>query len=122
MILIGIITGISTGLIGVGSGAILIPSLTLFAGVPLKQAICVGLFLQAIPQTIPGFLLYYKKGYFNIHNSVILLISSFIGICIGAYINYSNMISEKYLYCLLSVFLVLCGIYMYYSKVFMCDK
>ena len=99
-----------------------IPSLTLFAGIPLKEAICVGLFLQSIPQTIPGFLLYYKKGYFKMHNSVILLISSFIGISIGSYINYSNMISEKHLYCLLSVFLVLSGMYMYYAKVLMCDK
>ena len=122
IILIGIITGISIGLLGVGSGAILIPSLTLFAGIPLKEAICVGLFLQSIPQTIPGFLLYYKKGYFKMHNSVILLISSFIGISIGSYINYSDMISEKHLYCVLSIFLVLSGLYMYYSKVLMSDK
>jgi uncharacterized protein len=122
IMLIGIITGISIGLLGVGSGVILIPSLTLFTGIPLKEAICIGLFLQAIPQTIPGFLLYYKKGYFKMYNSVILLISSFIGISIGSYINYSDMISEKHLYCLLSVFLVLSGLYTYYVKVFTCDK
>ena len=74
IILIGLITGISIGLLGVGSGAILIPPLTLFAGIPLKEAICVGLFLQSIPQTIPGFLLYYKK----VSNITILIILRFV--------------------------------------------
>ena len=48
-ILIGIISGFFVGLIGIGSGVIAIPGLTM-AGLNIKQAITTGLFLQAVPQ------------------------------------------------------------------------
>lgn len=113
-LIIGIITGIFIGLIGIGSGVILIPALT-FAGMSLKEAIATGLFLQAIPQTIPGFYLYYKKGYFKFYESILLLIGSLIGIKFGSYINYKSYISDKNLYRILSFLLIISAIYIYYK-------
>ena len=59
-ILTGIISGFFIGLIGIGSGVIAIPALTM-SGLNIKQAITTGLFLQAVPQTLPGFWLYKEK-------------------------------------------------------------
>ena len=62
--MIGIITGISIGLVGIGAGVLFIPFLVSY-GVPIKTTIAVGLALQLIPQSLPGFYLYYKEGFVN---------------------------------------------------------
>ena len=52
---IGLFTGISIGIVGIGAGVLLIPLLTYF-GVSIKTAVATGLALQLVPQSLPGLL------------------------------------------------------------------
>jgi len=115
-ILVGIITGFFIGLLGIGSGIILIPGLTV-AGMTLKQSITTGLMVQAVPQTIPAFLLYHKKGHFEWEQSMYVLLGSFVGLMIGATIQYYSLINDRNLYTILCILLVTSGCYLYYRHV-----
>jgi len=45
IILVGLLVGIMTGLVGAGGGFIIVPALVLLLGIPLKQAIATSLFI-----------------------------------------------------------------------------
>ena len=115
-VIVGIISGFFIGLLGIGSGVITIPGLTL-AGMTLQQAVTTGLMLQAVPQTIPGFLLYEKKGHFQWEESMYVLVGSLLGVFMGALLQNYYILNEKYLYILLSIILVISGVYTYYRHV-----
>lgn len=115
-VIVGIISGFFIGLLGIGSGVITIPGLTL-AGMTLQQAVTTGLMLQAVPQTIPGFLLYEKKGHFQWEESMYVLVGSLLGVFMGAVLQNYYILNEKYLYILLSIILVISGVYTYYRHV-----
>lgn len=78
--------GIITGLVGAGGGFLIIPSLVLFAKIPMKKAIGTSLFIIAINSTI-GFLgdvqnLTIDWKFLSIFSSI-----SIVGIFLGIYIN-----------------------------------
>jgi len=45
VVLVGLLVGIMTGLVGAGGGFIIVPALVLLLGIPLKQAIATSLFI-----------------------------------------------------------------------------
>ena len=55
MIILGIFTGLVTGLVGAGGGFIIIPILVLLAGLPMKEAVATSLFIVAA-NSLVGFL------------------------------------------------------------------
>lgn len=86
--------GIIIGLIGAGGGFLIIPSLVLFAQLPMKKAIGTSLFIIAINSSI-GFV-----GDLQNHTIDWLFLLSFtalsiLGVFIGMYLN--KFINEKYL-------------------------
>jgi hypothetical protein len=109
-IFIGLITGISIGIVGIGAGILLMP-LLISSGVSIHTAVATGLALQLIPQSFPGLWLYYKKGHVNILLSFYVIIGSAIGIYIGSYIVNHNYINELLMYRLLFIILILSSIY-----------
>lgn len=115
-ILTGIISGFFVGLIGIGSGVIAIPGLTM-AGLNIKQAITTGLFLQAVPQTLPGFWLYKEKGHFEFEPTMMVLLGSLVGITIGSLVHYYNYLTDKSSYVILSLLLFMTGFHVFYRNV-----
>lgn len=113
---VGIISGLFTGSVGVGSGVILVPLLTQL-GMSLSQSIATGLLLQLVPQSIFGVIEYYNAGDIVWKNSLIVLIGSSIGIYFGAMINTKKWISNKYLYLILSITLFTSSIYIFITHV-----
>ena len=59
-ILVGIISGISMGIVGVGAGMITMP-LLLCSGIDIKSAVGISLIMQLLPQSLPGVMTYYKN-------------------------------------------------------------
>ena len=110
---ISIISGISAGVVGIGTGLLFIPALVAY-GVNIKTAICVGLVLQLFPQSLPGLYLYYIQGHVNIPLSIWCLIGSTIGIYIGSYIVTNNFITELYIFRLLCIITFITSIYIGY--------
>ena len=62
--IIGIITGTSVGLTGMGSGILTVP-LLIYAGMTPHETVATVLALHVFPQALPGLYLYYKRGDFK---------------------------------------------------------
>jgi len=118
-ILIGIITGITIGLVGIGAGVIMIP-LLIHNGMTIRQAVASGLVLQLVPQSIFGVIEYYKKGDVKIYETIMIIIGSTLGIYIGSILSTRNYISEQNIYLLLSIILIITGTYMFF-KYYICE-
>jgi uncharacterized membrane protein YfcA len=81
LIIIGIAAGILGGLIGVGGGIIIVPSLVYFLSFSQKSAQGTSLGLLLLPVGIFGVLQYYKQGYVDF--KVVSIIA--IGFLAGSY-------------------------------------
>ena len=113
-ILIGIITGITIGLVGIGAGVIMVPML-IYNGMNIKEAVATGLVLQLVPQSIFGVIEYYKSGNVKIYETIMVIIGSTLGIYLGSILSTKNYISDKNIYLILSIILVLTGIYIFFK-------
>ncbi len=112
-ILIGLITGISIGIVGIGAGILLMP-LLIYSGLTIHKAVAIGLALQLVPQSLPGLWLYHNKGHFDWKLSLYVIFGSLIGITLGAYLVNNNYINEKLMYRLLFFILFICTTYIGY--------
>lgn len=109
-ILIGLITGIFIGIVGIGAGVLLIP-LLISSGVSIHTAVAVGLAVQLVPQSLPGLWLYNNKGHFDSKLSLYVILGSFIGVTIGAYLVNYEYIDEILMYRLLFTIMFVCTAY-----------
>jgi len=112
-IIIGIVSGTSMGIIGVGSGLLTIPALV-FTGLSLQQSVGISLIIQLLPQSLPGAYMYYHKGHINkkiLIITLIVLIGSFVGTTLGAYLVTTDYISHQLTYRILTVLLFLSSLY-----------
>ena len=110
----GIIIGFVTGLVGAGGGFLIIPSLVLFAGLPMKKAVATSLFIIAINSLI-GFTGDISN--MNIDWPFLLIFTgiSIAGIFIGIWLN--NFIDGKKLKKVFGWFVLLMGIYIIYKEI-----
>ena len=81
LICIGLVSGVLSGLIGVGGGIIIVPSLVYFLAFSQKEAQGTSLGILLLPVGILAVLKYYKEGY--IDTRIVLLVS--VGFVIGGY-------------------------------------
>jgi len=115
IILGSLITGILSGLVGIGAG--LLTTIMLIAlGYEYPYVVTTTLFLHVLPQTIPGFIQYYKQGYFLLKESLIIWFGITIGITIGAYFGSLRYIPKIYLNYILSFILLMSSIYILYNN------
>ena len=115
-LIIGLITGITIGLMGIGAGVLMIP-LLIYTGLNIKQAVAIGLFLQVIPQTIPALIMHYNNNTLPIYEAILTTIGSLFGITLGSYILINELIPIKIIYTLLSISLIYVSIYIFYNNV-----
>lgn len=115
--LIGTIAGFFMGIIGIGAGLITVPLLN-YTGMSLNQAVGTSLLMQLLPQSLPGVLLYQKKGYIDFYNSFLVIFGSLLGIGIGAYLITYDYIEKKYLYKILSIVLIIFAFLYSYEHLF----
>jgi uncharacterized membrane protein YfcA len=84
MAVIFLFVGFFSGLLGIGGGIILMPTLLAF-GIDMKVAVGISI-IQMISASSFGTFLNYKNSTLNIKNSLIMGFGGFIGAIIGAYI------------------------------------
>ena len=77
LLLVGLIAGILSGLVGVGGGIIMVPALVIFLGFTQKQAQGTSLGIMLLPVGILAVIQYYKQGYINF-NSVFIISAAFV--------------------------------------------
>jgi len=84
---VGIVTGIMSGIFGVGGGIVLIPILAYFFGFAQHRAQGVSLVALLLPTGILGVIEYYRKGFISpmdVRVGLIIAVGLFIGIYFGA--------------------------------------
>ncbi len=96
-VLLGLIAGILSGLIGIGGGVIIVPVLIYLFGFSQHQAQGTTLALLVPPIGILAAWTYYKNGYVDIRVAAIIAVGFLFGSLIGAKIatGLSNAVLEK---------------------------
>ena len=82
IILVGLVAGLLSGLVGIGGGIIIVPALVFFLGFSQHQAQGTSLGILLLPAGILAVMNYYKQGYIDLKVVFIL----FIGFVIGGYL------------------------------------
>jgi uncharacterized membrane protein YfcA len=84
LILIGILAGVLSGLVGVGGGIIMVPLLVLFFGFNQYQAQGTSLAVLAVPVTAVAVFNYYKEGQINIKYAAVIAVFFVVGSVFGS--------------------------------------
>lgn len=84
IIIVGVAAGLLSGLVGVGGGIIIVPSLVYFIGFSQKTAQGTSLGLILLPVGILGVLQYYKQGHLDVKVVAILALGFLAGSYFGS--------------------------------------
>ncbi len=84
LLIIGLITGVMGGMLGVGGGIIVIPALMFFMGLGQKEANATSLAFMLAPTGLLAVINYYKAGMVNFKYAAILAIAFFVGAYFGS--------------------------------------
>ena len=97
-ILLGIIAGFISGLIGIGGGVIIVPALILFFGLSQHEAQGTTLALLVPPISILGAWTYYQRGYVDIGIAIYVCFGFLLGSLLGAKVatDLSTIILERF--------------------------
>lgn len=82
LLIVGLLAGMLSGLVGLGGGVIIVPALVFILGFSQHQATGTSLGILLLPAGIFAVMNYYKKGYIDV--KVVLLI--FAGFLVGGYL------------------------------------
>ena len=80
--LVGLLAGMLSGLVGLGGGVIIVPALVFLLGFSQHQATGTSLGILLLPAGIFAVINYYKRGYVDMN--VVLLV--FVGFLVGGYL------------------------------------
>lgn len=96
-LLLGLMAGVFSGLVGVGGGVIIVPSLVFFFGMTQQQAQGTTLALLVPPIGLLAALTYYRQGYVDLKVAALICAGFFLGGLFGAKwaTSLSNPVLEK---------------------------
>lgn len=109
-IILGLIAGILSGIIGIGGGIVIIPALVFIFGLSQQMAQGTTLALLVPPVGIFAAWAYYKQGFVDIKIAVLICIGFIIGGLIGGQI--ATELPTKLISKIFGVFMMLLGIRM----------
>jgi uncharacterized membrane protein YfcA len=84
LLLVGILAGILSGLVGIGGGIIMVPLLVLFLGFSQHQAQGTSLAVLMVPVTAAGVYNYYKQGFVDWRYAAIIAVFFIVGSFFGS--------------------------------------
>ena len=114
LLLVGLIAGAMSGLVGIGGGIIIVPVLVYFLNFNQQQAQGTTLFMFLFPIGILGVMNYYKAGYVDIKTALIVGSTFIIGSYFGSKLAIS--LDQKTVKQIFGVIIVLLGFKMIFWK------
>lgn len=84
LLVIGLIAGTLSGMVGIGGGIVIVPALVYFLGFGQHEAQGTTLTLFLLPIGILGFLNYYKAGYVDIKTALFIAVTFVAGSYFGS--------------------------------------
>jgi uncharacterized protein len=114
LVLIGIIAGGLSGLIGIGGGVIMVPALVMILGFTQHQAQGTSLAVLCIPVAIAAAMHYYNEGHIDL--KIVGLIA--VGFVVGGYLGgkFAVDLPQDTLRKLFAVILLLLSLRMFFAK------
>ena len=83
-VVLGLIAGILSGMLGIGGGIIMVPAMVLVFGLTQHQAQGTTLALMVLPIGLLAALTYYRQGYVDMKMAAFVCLGFFFGGLIGA--------------------------------------
>ncbi|TAH08128.1 MAG: sulfite exporter TauE/SafE family protein [Sphingobacteriia bacterium] len=114
LIVVGLVAGFLSGLIGIGGGIIIVPALVVFLGFTQKAAQGTSLGILLLPVGILAVLQYYKQGYINVNYILIVAAAFVVGGLFGSKLALS--ISDEKMKKVFAVILMLIAIKMLFFE------
>ncbi len=115
VIIVGLVAGVLSGLVGVGGGIIIVPALVFILGFSQHQAQGTSLGILLLPAGIFAVLNYYKQGYIDLKVVLILFVGFLIGGFFGSKISLSlSEAAVKKIFAV--VLLVIAGKMLFFDK------
>jgi hypothetical protein len=113
-ILLDIVAGILSGLVGIGGGILIVPALVFLFGFSQQQAQGTTLALLVPPIGILAAWTYYKQGFVDIRVAGMIAVGFIVGSLLGA--RFATGISNDILGKIFGTFLVLVGLKMVFGR------
>ncbi|MBU1261296.1 MAG: sulfite exporter TauE/SafE family protein [Planctomycetes bacterium] len=113
-LLLGLIAGTASGLIGIGGATIIIPALVLLFGLSQHMAQGTTLALMVPPIGLLAAWMYYQKGFVDLKIAAFVCIGFFIGGLLGA--KFAIGIPEQILKKMFGIFLLVISVRMIFFK------
>ncbi|MBN1503044.1 sulfite exporter TauE/SafE family protein [Candidatus Woesearchaeota archaeon] len=113
-ILLGILAGAISGLIGIGGGVLIVPALVYLFGFTQHKAQGTTLALLVVPVGFLAALIYYKAGHVDLRIAALIAIGFFIGCLFGA--KFAVSLPDIYLQRIFGVALFILALRMIFSK------
>lgn len=114
LLLVGLLAGFLSGLIGIGGGVVIVPVLVYFLQMNQKEAQGTTLFMFLFPIGILGVYNYYKEGQLDYKSAIIMMLTFIIGSYFGSKTALS--IDTKLVKQVFGAFIVLIGLKMLLNK------
>ncbi len=114
LLMLGLVAGSFSGLIGIGGGVIIVPALILLFGFTHQVAQGTTLALLIPPIGLLAVMDYYKKGFVNLHAAIFICIGFVIGGLMGAKL--AVTLPEQTLRRIFAAVIVVIGIRMFFVK------
>jgi uncharacterized membrane protein YfcA len=89
LLIIGILAGFSSGMVGIGGGIIIVPALVFFLGLTQHQAQGVSIGMLLLPVGFLAAINYYKAGNLDFTKSLIIGASFVVGAYLGSKVSLS---------------------------------
>lgn len=112
-VIIGIFSGILSGLFGIGGGLLIVPALIFLAGYTQHEATGISLAVLLPPVGLAAVMEYYRHGHVDLTVAAILALAVFVGGWIGAVI--ANQVAGPYLRLGFGLFVLGIGCYVLFS-------
>lgn len=109
-LLIGLLTGVLSGLLGVGGGTIMIPIFIIFFGFSQHAAQGTALAAMLAPVFLLAVLRYHHEGHVHVTMAAVVAIGLFVGALIGAH--YAQVVPDTALKRMFGIYLIIVGIKM----------
>lgn len=114
LLLLGLLGGLASGILGIGGGVIIIPALVFLLGMNQHMAQGTTLAMMVPPIGLLAAWAYYKSGNVNLQAAAIMCVTFFIGGLIGA--KFANNLSGLTLTRIFGVALLLISLKMIFAK------
>lgn len=115
LLVIGLIAGVFSSMVGIGGGVVIVPSLVMLLAMSQKMAQGTSLAMLLPPIGVLGVMQYYKSGYVDFKVAAILCVAFLAGSYMGA--NLAVKLNDNILKKVFGVFLLALSMkYLFFSK------